>query len=197
MVRTLRLASLLVLMASSLSFAAAVYISSSWNWAPVELPIPGPGRSVVEAFEVTTSGTFQFEASVPMASADIAMEDLPMVPSHLEASIGLEGATPRTYTLTSFRAGGRGSTDLYDAGPQVTLQRGSYTLRVQNKGTAQPFGDRVALLTLTRFVHPTEFYLQGVLFRGLGWVGLLCGVTLGVLTELFAGRRPSPSVPAA
>jgi len=180
-------------MASSLSFAAALYLSSSWNWAPVQLPIPGPGLSVVKAFDITTSGTFQFEASVPTASANMAMEDLPIVSSDLEASIQRNGATPRTYSMKRFRVGGRGSTDLYDAEPQVVLRSGSYTLRVQNKGASQPFGDRGALLTLTRFVHPTEFYLQGVLFRGLGWAGLLCGMTIGVLAELLARKR-TPSL---
>jgi hypothetical protein len=187
-----------MLAASSLSFAGAFYLASSWNWAPVELPIPGPGLSVVETFDITTSGSFQFEASVPMTSADTAIEDLPLVLSDLEASIARPGIPTRKYALTRFRAGGRGSTDLYMADPEVTLQRGSYTLRVQNHAATQPFGDRGAILTLTRFVHPTEFYLQGVLFRGIGWLGLLCGVAIGVLTELFSGRRPpSPHAPPA
>jgi hypothetical protein len=195
--RTLRLVSLLMLVASSLSFAASVYIASSWSWAPVELPLPGPALSVDETFDVTTSGTYRFEASVPIISPDAAMKDLPPVPSNLEVSIAPEDAPPRKYTLTIFRADSRGPTDLYIAEPQVALQRGAYTLRVQNKGVTQPFADRGAVLTLTRFVYPTEFYLQGVLFRGIGWVGLLCGVTVGVLSELLARRRPLvPPAPA-
>ncbi|HEX3071117.1 MAG TPA: hypothetical protein VHX14_21305 [Thermoanaerobaculia bacterium] len=187
-----------MLAASSLSFAGAFYLASSWNWAPVELPIPGPALSVEEGFDITTSGSFRFEASVPMKSADTAIEDLPPVSSDLEISIARPGTPTRKFVITKFRAGGRGSTDLYSADVEIALQRGSYTLRVQNRAVTQPFADRGAVLTLTRFVHPTEFYLQGVLFRGIGWVGLICGLAMGVFTEVFAVRgRPSPRLPSA
>lgn len=126
------------------------------------------------------------------------MEDLPPVSSDLEILIARPGTPTRKYVLTRFRAGGRGSTDLYSADPEVALQRGSYTLRVQNRAATQPFADRGAMLTLTRFEHPTEFYLQGVLFRGIGWAGLICGLAVGVFTELFAvRRRPAPRLPLA
>jgi len=169
------------LVASSLAFAAAFYFASDWNWAPAQLPVPGPGLAVEVPFEITTPGKFHIEARVPVRTRDIAIEDLPMVSCRLDISIELDDSSTRqTFVITEFRAGGRGALDEYYARPEVTLKRGSYVLTVRNAASLSPFASTGGMLTFTRFMHPTEFYLQGVLLRGIGFGGLLLGISLGL-----------------
>lgn len=192
MIRATRLFALLMLTASALGFSGAFYLASDWNWTPVKLPAPGPGLSVEEIFDITTPGKFRLEASVP-TSAGTALENLPVVISDLEVAVERRGTAPRTYFVKQFRAGARGATDSYSSETELNLQRGTYALRVRNRGTAQPFGDRGALLSFTRFVHPKEFYLQGVLLRGIGWFGLVGGVLLGAIGERFSPKLSQQS----
>jgi hypothetical protein len=174
-----------LLVASSLAFAAALYCNSSENWAPVCFPLPAPGVAVEVPFEIATQGTFHFEASVPKQVPAIAIEELPVVACRLVITFTSDTSPlSQSIVLTSFRAAGHDAFDQYDARQEVRLNRGRYTLVVRNVGLAQPFRDRGAMLTLTRFVHPTEFYLRGVLLRGAGWLGLVSGVAVAA----FAAR---------
>ncbi len=179
---------MVLLSLSSVAFAAALYWNSDWNWAPVHIALPGPGLAVEDVFETTTSGTYRFEAEVP-ASSGGATEHLPPVSCHLEISIERKTSHFESLTLTTFRAGGGRSTIYYHADPTVKLPRGEYSIRVFNAGQSPPFGDRGALLTLTRFQGVTEFYLQGVLLRGLGWFCLAAGLAFAVVSEVRTRLR--------
>jgi len=77
---------------SSLAFAGGVYWTSERNWAPVQIPIPGPDLVVEEPFQITTPGTFEFEAAAPISQPKSATEDLRIVPCHLEVSVMHDGA---------------------------------------------------------------------------------------------------------
>jgi hypothetical protein len=170
---------------SSLAFAGAFYWASDWNWAPLQVPLPGPGLVVEETFKITTSGKFELEASVPVTRSTSAVNDPQVVPCRIEASVTHNGAVSTKIVVSEFRASGRGSMDTFTGEPaRIDLTPGSYVLKVRNAGSSQPFGDRGALLRLTRFVHPTEFYLQGVILRALGWCGLVLGVTITVVSEI-------------
>jgi hypothetical protein len=175
---------------SSLAFAGALYWTSAWNWAPVEIPLPGPGLAVEEPFDIATPGTFRFEASVPISRPTSAMEDLPLVACHLEVSVTRDGSEAKHLLLKTFRAGGRSSTQIYtEEQAKVELGAGSYNVSVRNVGSSQPFDDRGALLRFTRFVYPTEYYIRGLLFRGLGWGGLVVGIVFTVFSEIRMHNR--------
>src|SRR5256885_11112148 len=52
----------------------------SWNWQPVELPLPGAGLEAAEPFEITTSGNFRIEiAAVIPARANASGEPGPVL----------------------------------------------------------------------------------------------------------------------
>jgi hypothetical protein len=174
-----------------------VYVFNESNWAPVTLPVPGPGLSIDEPFDVNSSGEFHFEARVPISVVGDGLHspDLPPIACNLEAQIVPQGGTKRAVEIRAFVYGGRGSTELYSSEPVLELQRGTYELRLLNRGTAQPFGQIGALVTLTRFIHPTEAYLQGVLLRGIGWFALAAGVLSVAIAEVFARRARPSSAP--
>jgi hypothetical protein len=181
---------MILLVGSSCAFASAFYFASDWNWAPAVLPLPGPGLEVQVRFEITTSGKFRLQATVPTASPTTAIEDLPTVPCRLEMSVARpDSPAGRSIAITSFHSIGRGEFDLYAADPELTLSRGEYVLTLRNLGPSAPFSDKGVMLELTRFFHPTEFYLQGVLLRGLGWFGLVSGVIVAACAAMRSSER--------
>src|SRR5262245_49588287 len=118
--RAIRIAGTALLGLSSLAFAAALYWNSDWNWAPVQIPLPGPGLTVDEPFEIATSGTYRFEAMVPIFSK-AAIEELPPASCRLEVSIERFKGRSERFVLTNFRAGGSDSAILYVADRKVKL----------------------------------------------------------------------------
>lgn len=70
---------------------------------------------------------------------------------------------------------GSGGTELYTS-RSLPLRRGSYSLRLLNNGARPVFGDRGAMISLTRFQLPAEAVIRGQLLRFIGWAGLLFGL---------------------
>jgi hypothetical protein len=173
---------------SAIAFAGAVYLTDYSSWAPLTLPMPGPGLKIDASFVVSTSDKFRFEAGVPISvpGDGLHLPELPPVACDLEAQILQKGQPLRTARIRSFEYGGRGTTELYSSDVVIELRRGTYELRLLNRGTSQPFGQSGALLWLTRFVRPAEAYLQGVLLRGIGWFALALGVLSIVIVEVRA-----------
>jgi hypothetical protein len=157
----------------------------------VTLPLSGPGLKVNYSFDVATNGKFRFEGTVPISAPGngVHLPDLPPIPCNLEVQIRCRDGAKRVIQIRRFEYGGRGTTESYSSEPVIELGRGTYELSVLNRGIAEPFGQSGALLTLTRFEHPTEAYLQGVLLRAVGWFALAAGVFLVVLSELLARWR--------
>jgi hypothetical protein len=191
----MRLISSSLLAISALAFAANAYIANDSNWAPVTLPVPGPGLKIDDFFDVGTSAKPRFEARVPISVVGdgLHLPDLPPIACDLEAQLVRMGGATRALQIRSFEYDGRGSTELYSSEPVIELRRGTYELHLLNRGAAQPFGQSGALVTLTRFVHPTEAYLQGVLFRGTGWFALAAGVLSVAIAEVRARRDARPN----
>lgn len=173
------------LLISALAFAAAPYLGSEWNWAPAHLPAPGAGLSVEMPFEIATGGKFHVEAGIPTRSREVAVGDRSAIACRLDVSIDSDDSSKsHKFTITEFRLGGRGALDIYDSRPEVTLGRGRYVLVIRNAASVNSFASTGGMLTFTRFVHPTEYYLQGVLLRGLAW----CGLVAGIVAALSAVR---------
>jgi hypothetical protein len=191
MTRISRLLSASLLTLSALAFAGSVYIASERNWTPATLPLPGPGLRVDDSFHLATGGKLQFEASVPISAIGdgVHLPDLPPIACDLEAQIRRRGGAKRVVRIRRFEYSGRGTTESYSSEPAIELGRGTYELSVLNRGTTEIFGQSGAVLTLTRFEHPTEAYLQGVLLRGVGWCALAAGLVSVVFSELLARRR--------
>lgn len=174
--RNVRILSFLALIVSALSFAALTYPESDWNWRPAELPMPGPGLEVGTPFKIVTAGRFELEIEVPQPSASEAPT---YVDCNLQLTVKRDDERPMIVHITKLRQVSSyefGKTDQYSAEPPLTLAAGRYELRLANKGSAQPFGDRGATVSLTRFEHPTEAVVRGALLRGIGWFALVVGV---------------------
>ena len=182
--RFVRVLSLVALLIATLSFAATTYFENESNWRPVELPLPGPGLEVAAPFEIATAGRFELEVQVPQARTSSA--DLTLV--HCDLQVILDGPHKLhvVHRITELRRGGSydyGKIDLYES-RSLTLERsGDYQIHVANKGSQQPFGERGAVVALTRYEHPTEAYLRGVLLRAIGWIALASGLIGAVLSR--------------
>jgi hypothetical protein len=192
--RIVRLFSTALLVISARAFAAVIYVANDSDWAPLTIPLPGPGLTIDEVFYVNTSGEFRFECRVPISVVGdgLHLPDFPPIACDLVAQILPRGGVRRTAQIRSFDYSGRGSTELYSSKPVIELQRGTYELKLLNRGAVQPFGQSGALVTLTRFVHPTEAYLQGVLLRGIGWCALAAGLLSMGIAEVLS-RRADPA----
>jgi hypothetical protein len=170
------------------------YVNSEWNWAPVRSPLLGPALAVASPFEITTGGKFTIQADVPVAEAANSGPGLPeSPPAACQLEVRIEGSNGFRATIPIVRftsSGGYpfGKTESFSSGQDVELSRGSYVFRLINRGTTTPFGERGAMVTFTRFLHPTESYLQGVLLRGVGWFGLIVGIVAACASELTAKR---------
>lgn len=186
----LRIASVCCLVMAAACFAYVTYVHNDYNWRPAELPLPGPGLEVRELFEIPTAGEFELEVSVPSAAAG---ERATAGPAPCKFVVALDGPRGRheVQSISSFHRGGNyrfGRVDLYFSDLRLSLEPGEYTLRITNEGTTPAFGDRGALVSFTRFVHPAEWVLLGSLLRGAGWVSLLLGLVVFVVSEAYARK---------
>src|SRR5947207_8969591 len=75
----IRISALAFLIIAAIAFATTTYITTPWNWQPVELPLPGAGLEAAEPFTITTSGNFQLEVAAVMPAG---------VPSNASAEPG-------------------------------------------------------------------------------------------------------------
>ena len=181
--RTLRILSAVALTVGALSFAATTYVETSWNWNPVQLPMPGPGRAVDDRFEVANGGRFEIGARVPREGSEREADWPDYVPCELRLS--LEGPHGFRFDkdIRRLRHAGGAGVELYVSEPLEIPRRGAYEIKLHNIGSDQVFGDRGAMVSLERYEHPTEAYMRGVLLRFVGWAALAIGVLGFIASE--------------
>jgi|GEM_PF-1780207 len=200
--RMLRIVAFALLAGSTVAFATVVYVNSDWNWAPVQVPLPGPALAVAYPFEITTGGRFTIDATVPVdeeAKSGPGLPESPPVACQLEVQIEGSNRFRTTIPIVQFRSSGGygfGKTESFSSDRDVELSRGTYDFRLINRGTTSPFGERGAMVTFTRFELPTEFYLRGVLLRGFGWFGLIAGIIAACASEVLAKRYRAERPPS-
>jgi len=194
MMRFLRVLAFSSLITAALAFAATTYFASDWNWRPVEMPMPGANVEIEDRFEIANGGNFELEVSVPTPIPSIAMEDMPPVACDLRVAIRGPAGFAADRNVSMFRLGGRSNFDLYHASELSLPARGRYEIRLANRGVSQPFGERGAMIALTRYEQPTEAFLRALFLRYLGWAGLVFGMVFALASELMISRGRSRAV---
>ncbi len=180
-----------VLAASGVIFVAiggagllsALYLRGDDNWRPVELPLPAPGFPVASPFRVASEGAFHLEAVVPDGSGDdpIHLPSRPDVPCLLTVVVEADNGFRLQEQVRRFHHAGRhefGGTDEYWTDPVFTLKRGEYVLRLIPQQDAPLLREHGATLQFTRYTHPAEWMLAGMLARGGGTAALITGLLL-------------------
>ncbi|MGO9483418.1 MAG: hypothetical protein ACLPX9_02370 [Rhodomicrobium sp.] len=168
------------LVISSVCFACSLYVTSSRNWEPLELPFPGPGFEVADVFTITTSGLFRMEAVVPVHidPNERALPELEPLNYKLMLEIDGPNGIKIEQDISSLRHSGRfyfGKVDYYESDALTLPSIGNYEFHLKNVGAAETCPNTGAMVRLTRFYRPTEFVLAAGIVEGLGWIALVVG----------------------
>lgn len=178
--RWLVVSSIILLTIAALCFAMTTYVITDFNWRPVEMPIPGAGRTIVAPFEITTGGRFMLEAAVPSAEKEPDAAWPEKLNCNFELRIHNRYAFQLTKQIRSLSHSGSAGVQYYTA-EDIALPRGEdYQLELKSTGPNPFFAERGGMITLTRFERTTETFLLGGLLRSGGWTSLVIGLALAI-----------------